>query len=131
MLITDPVADMLIRIKNAILAGKADLVMPSTKLKVNIAKLLVDSNYLNSYEVVEKQPQPELKLVLKYQDKTNVITDLKQVSKPGRRIYASAKKLPKVMNGYGISIISTSKGLVTDAQAKKLNVGGEVICKVW
>ncbi len=131
MLITDPVADMLIRIKNAILAGRADLVMPSTKLKVNIAKLLVDNNYLKSYEVVEKQPQSDLKLVLKYQDKTNVISEVKQVSKPGRRIYVPAGKLPRVMNGYGISIVSTSKGLVTDAQARKLNVGGEVLCKIW
>lgn len=131
MLITDPVADMLIRIKNAILAGRADLVMPSTKLKVNIAKLLVDNNYLKSYEVVEKQPQSDLKLVLKYQDKTNVISEVKQVSKPGRRIYVPAGQLPRVMSGYGISIISTSKGLVTDAQARKLNVGGEVLCKIW
>lgn len=131
MLITDPVADMLIRIKNAILAGKASLTMPCTKLKVNIAKLLVDNNYINSYEVVEKTPQSDLKIVLRYQEKTNVITGVKQISKPGRRIYAPADKMPRVMSGYGLSIISSSKGLVTDAQARKLNVGGEVLCQIW
>lgn len=131
MLITDPVADMLIRIKNAILAGRSSLIMPHSKLKANIASLLAESKYIESYEVIDKLPQPELKIILKYDGKNSVISGVKQISKPGRRIYTQAGKMPRVMNGYGITVVSTNKGVISGTQAKKLNVGGEVLCHIW
>ncbi len=131
MLITDPVADMIIRIKNAILAKKADLSMPHSKLKANMAKLLVNNNYIKSFKVIEKKPQSELSITLKYLGRDSVVTGVKQISKPGRRVYSEANKMPRVMGGHGIAIISTNKGVITAKQAHKLNVGGEVLCHIW
>lgn len=131
MLITDPVADMIIRIKNVVLAKKADLSMPHSKLKANIAKLLVDNNYIESFKVIEKKPQAELSITLKYLGKDSVVSGVKQISKPGRRVYSEAHKMPKVMGGHGVAIVSTNKGVMTGSQARKLNVGGEVLFQIW
>ena len=129
---TDPIADMLTRIRNASSVGHPSLEMPCSKLKLEIAKLLKAEGYINDYEVKKVGKFDHLRITLKYTpDKTPVITGLKKVSKPGLRIYAKAKKMPKVYDGLGIAIVSTNKGLLTDRKAKAENVGGEVLCYVW
>lgn len=137
MTVTDPIADMLARIRNAMMAGYPALEMPSSKLKVAIARILKDEGYIDGYRVVERQEQPRYRLViyLKYvgerRDRHPVITGLKRVSKPGRRVYTQAKDIPWVRSGMGIAILSTPKGVLTGQQARRLNVGGEVLCYVW
>lgn len=128
---TDPIADMLTRIKNALLARHKEVILPHSKIKEAIAQILVDNNYLESFEVIKQEPQSNLSLVLGYQDKWPKITGIKRVSKPGRRLYTSAGTIPTTLNGYGITIISTSKGLMTDKQAREKNVGGELLCQIW
>lgn len=137
MTVTDPIADMLARIRNAMMAGYPALEMPSSKLKVAIARILKDEGYIDGYRVVERQEQPRYRLViyLKYvgerRDRHPVITGLKRVSKPGRRVYTQAKDIPWVRSGMGVAILSTPKGVLTGQQARRLNVGGEVLCYVW
>lgn len=128
---TDPIADMLIRIKNALLARHKELVMPHSKVKESIAQILADNNYIESFKVTKQQPQSSITVVLGYQDKWPKITGVKRVSKPGRRLYTPVGKIPRTLNGYGITIVSTSKGLMTDKQARKNNVGGELLCQIW
>ena len=128
---TDPIADMLIRIKNALLAKHKEVVMPHSKMKEAIAKILVDNDYIKSFEVVEKKPQSDILVKLGYVGNLSKITDVKRVSKPGRRLYSTVDKIPATLNGYGITIVSTSKGLMTDKQARQKNVGGELLCQVW
>ncbi len=128
---TDPIADMMIRIKNALLVRHSQVIVPHSKLKEAVAKVLLENNYLEAVEVNPVKPQAELVLKLKYVGKLPAITDVKRVSKPGRRLYAPADKVPQALGGYGITIVSTSKGIVTDAEARKLNVGGEIMCQVW
>lgn len=128
---TDPIADMMIRIKNALLVRHSQVIVPHSKLKEAVAKVLLENNYLEAVEVKPLKPQAELVLKLKYVGKLPAITDVKRVSKPGRRLYAPADKVPQALGGYGITIVSTSKGIVTDAEARKLNVGGEIMCQVW
>ena len=127
---TDPIADMLTRIRNANQMRNATVSMPSSNLKAEIAKLLLEEGYIENYEV-SGEVKKELTITLKYVENERVITGLKRISKPGLRVQASVEKLPKVLNGMGIAIISTSKGLVTDAKARELGVGGEVVAYVW
>ncbi len=129
---TDPIADMLTRIRNANIVSHKEVEMPSSTLKVELAKLLKEEGYINSYEVTENGCFKTLKVELKYDEKSKpVISNLKRISKPGLRNYCKAKKLPQVLGGMGIAIVSTSKGLLTDRKAKKENVGGEILCYVW
>ena len=131
---TDPIADMLTRIRNANMVSLATVEMPSSKLKVELAKLLKSEGYVEDYSVVEKEGTSfkTLKIALKYDEKNKpVISNLKRVSRPGLRNYCKAKDIPQVLGGMGIAIISTSKGLLTDRKAKKENVGGEVLCFIY
>ncbi len=132
MTMTDPVADMLTRIRNANTAGHATVDIPASKIKKNIAEILVKEGYIKGYEIVEGEAQDTIRVAMKYgPDKTKVITGIKKISKPGLKVYAKADEVPKVLGGLGIAIISTSSGLITDKEARKLGVGGEVICYVW
>lgn len=128
---TDPISDMLARIKNALLAQHKEVVIPHSKVKEAIAKILADNKYIESFSVVDKKPQADLVLVLSYKGKLPVITEIKRISKPGRRLYTTVDKVPAALNGYGITIVSTSKGLLTDKEARQHNVGGELLCQVW
>ena len=131
-MMTDPISDMLIRIKNALMARHKTVVVPGSKLKLEIARILKDEGYIEDYRVVEEKPQMKIEIVLKYDDKKRpVIAGIKRVSKPGRRIYRGYKELPKVLDGMGIAIISTSQGIMTDHEARKRRLGGEVICEIW
>ena len=132
MQVTDVVADMLTRIRNANSEKHASVNVPASKLKKAIAQILLDEGYIQSYEVVEDGKQGIIKITLKYgAGKSRIISGLRRVSKPGLRIYASSADLPKVRNGLGIAIISTSKGLMTDKAARKAGIGGEVLAFVW
>jgi small subunit ribosomal protein S8 len=131
-MVNDPIADMLTRIRNACLVKHSQVVIPSSKLKVGIAKILADEGFIKSYTVTADQPQPKLILELKYVGRgQSVITGLERVSSPGRRIYTGYSEIPWVRSGLGISIVSTPKGLMTGRQAKREKVGGELLCTVW
>jgi small subunit ribosomal protein S8 len=131
MIIQDPIADMLTRIRNAQRLSKPEVGMPFSKQKAAIAKVLLDEGYIGDYKVDKEKPtQPKLVVVLKYFANKPVITKVQRVSRPGLRIYRPKAKLPKVMGGLGIAIVSTSKGLYTDRAARELGLGGEVICYV-
>jgi small subunit ribosomal protein S8 len=127
---TDPIADMLTRIRNAQMADKAAVTMPSSKLKVSIAKVLKDEGYIDDFAVRENGGLSELDIALKYYAGRPVIERIERVSKPGLRVYKGANDLPRVMNGLGIAIVSTPKGVMTDRKARAGNVGGEVLCVV-
>ena len=132
MQITDPVADMLTRIRNANTAKHESVDVPASNLKKAIAKILLDEGYIKSYEIVEDGTQGIIRIQLKYlAGKENVISGLRRVSKPGLRVYAGADELPRVLKGLGIAIISTSKGVMTDKAARANHVGGEVLAFVW
>lgn len=132
MQITDPIADMLTRIRNANASKHESVDVPASNIKKEIARILLDEGYIAGYEVIEDGLQGVIKITLKYgANKQKVISGLKRVSKPGLRVYASKEDLPKVLRGLGIAIISTSKGMMTDKQARKENVGGEVLAFVW
>ena len=132
MSMTDPIADMLTRIRNANQVSHPTVEMPSSKLKVQLAKLLKEEGYITDYEVKEVGKFKVLNITLKYDSKNKpIITKLERISKPGLRNYSKAKNLPKVLGGMGIAIVSTSKGLLTDRKARKENLGGEVICYVY
>ena len=131
MQMSDVIADMLTRIRNANDAKHATVDIPASNMKKAIADILVNEGYISSYTVVEDGKQGIIRVTLKYIGKQKVLQGLRRVSKPGLRIYAGAEDMPKVMNGLGIAIVSTSKGIMTDKQARKENVGGEVIAFVW
>lgn len=132
MVVTDPIADMLTRIRNAITAKHDVVEIPTSKTKVAIAEILQQEGYVASYEVIEKELQNTIKVVLKYGHKgEKVITGLKRISKPGLRVYAKSSELPKVLNGLGIAIVSTSKGIMTEKHARANNLGGEVLAFIW
>jgi small subunit ribosomal protein S8 len=132
MSMSDPLADMLTRIRNAVMAKFDSVEMPTSTVKVNVAKVLKAEGYINNYQVIPGDVQNILKIDLKYGPaKEPVITGIKRVSKPGLRKYAKADAIPNVLNGLGVAIISTSKGVVTDRAARALNAGGEIICEVW
>jgi small subunit ribosomal protein S8 len=130
---TDPIADMLTRIRNANKARFKTVNIHISQMNINIAKVLKKAGYINTYDKVKNEKgQQMLEIILKYPDtKRTVITNIKRVSKPGRRVYVASDSIPKVLNGFGISILSTSSGVITDAEARELNVGGEVLCNVW
>ena len=129
-MLSDPISDMLTRIRNAYMAGKRNIVLPSSKIKASIANILKNNGYVG--EIKESgDKKKELTITLLYKDKKPAIQNVKRVSKPGRRIYASVSELPTVLNGYGIAIISTSTGIMTNRDAKKQKIGGEIICEVY
>ncbi|MBF0433102.1 MAG: 30S ribosomal protein S8 [Fibrobacteria bacterium] len=128
---SDPIADLLTRIRNALMAGKPSVDVPSSNLKRDILKIFVEEGFIKKFVIVDDGKQGIIKIMLKYHDSAPVINGLQKVSTPGRRNYSGAKQIPKVLNGLGMAIVSTSKGVVTDKVARKLNCGGEVLCKVW
>jgi small subunit ribosomal protein S8 len=127
----DPIADMIIRIKNAHMAGHERVQVPHSNLKEAIAVILDQENYIESMEVLETSPQKTIDIELKYIGRTPVITEVRRISKPGRRVYESSGRIPKSLGGYGLTIVTTSKGVMTDKEARKQNVGGEVLCQIW
>ena len=132
MVVNDPIADMLTRIRNAQIARHDSVTIPASNMKKAIAKILLDEGYIKSVENVADGLQGSIKITLKYQDKKQpVIVGLKRISKPGLRVYATCEELPKVLGGLGIAIISTSKGLMTDKEARKNAIGGEVLAYIW
>ena len=130
---TDPIADFLTRIRNAILAGHKVVEAPASNLKKDIAKILYDKGYILSYKFIDDNLQGTIKIALKYHPKSKIsaIKSIERASRPGLRKYSAAAELPRVLNGLGVAIISTSQGLMTDKEARKLNVGGEVLCYVY
>ena len=132
MHITDPIADMLTRIRNANSAKHDTVDIPASKIKKAIAQILVDEGYIKAYKIIDDDKQGVIRVSLKYgEGKSQVITGLRRVSKPGLRIYSNVEDMPKVMKGLGVAIISTSKGIMTDREARKQNVGGEVLAFIW
>ena len=132
MIVTDPFADMLTRIRNAQTARHETVNVPDSKTKRAIANILLNEGYISNVEVIEDKIQNEIKITLKYaENNKKVMSGLKRISKPGLRVYAGVDELPRVLNGLGIAIISTSKGIVTDREARKLGLGGEVLAYVW
>lgn len=132
MTMTDPIADMLTRIRNANVVKHETVDVPASNMKKELARILLEEGFVRGYDVIEDGKQGIIRIQLKYgQTGERVISGLKRISKPGMRVYAANQEIPKVLNGLGISIISTSKGIITDRQARKENVGGEVICYVW
>ena len=137
MAINDPIADMLTRIRNGVLAGHMLVAMPSSKLKVEIAKIMKDEGYLEGFEIVESEQstQKVLRLKIKYvgerRARRPVISGVERVSKPGRRVYTGKQNIPWVLSGIGVAILSTPKGVMTGTRARQLGVGGEILCKVW
>lgn len=132
MTMTDPIADMLTRIRNANMVKHETVDVPASNMKKELARILLEEGFIRGYDVIEDGKQGIIRIQLKYgQAGEKVITGLKRISKPGMRVYAAKEELPKVLNGLGISIISTSKGILTDKQARNEGVGGEVICYVW
>lgn len=131
-MMTDPIADMLTRIRNALSARKKVISLPASRMKLEIVRILKEEGYIEDYRYIDEKPQAKIEIVLKYDEqKRPVISGLRRVSKPGRRIYLGYKKLPRVMDGLGIAIVSTSQGIMTDHEARKRKVGGEVICEIW
>lgn len=132
MSVSDPVADFLTCIRNAIGAKHRKVDVPSSRMKAEIAKVLLRERFINNFKTIEDTRQGVLRLYLKYtNDETSVITDLKRVSKPGRRVYVGKDRVPRVMGGLGISVLSTSRGLMTDREARDAGLGGEIVCQVW
>jgi small subunit ribosomal protein S8 len=132
MSMTDPIADMLTRIRNANIVGHERVEIPASKLKEQIARILYEEGYIRNYRFIEDGKQGILRLYLKYgENNEKVITQLKRISKPGRRVYVGQGKLPRVLGGLGIAILSTSQGIMTASQCRKSGVGGELLCHVW
>jgi small subunit ribosomal protein S8 len=132
MTLTDPIADFISRIKNAVRLGKESIDIPSSKVKESIAHLLKEKSYISHVEVLSKGARKTLRLSMKFIGKRkSAITDIVRVSRPGRRIYVGATKIPRVQSGYGVCVVSTPKGIMDDVSARKANVGGEILCRVW
>ena len=135
MTTSDPIADMLTRIRNAQIMGHPGVRLPSSKIKAAIAKILKDEGFIEDYHVTQERPQPQLVVKLKYvgerRERRSVITGLRRVSKPGHRVYARASEIPWVQSGAGVAVLSTPKGVLTGQQARRLGVGGEVLCYIW
>jgi small subunit ribosomal protein S8 len=134
-MMTDPIADMLTRIRNAITVGHTSVVFPSSKLKLAVLSILKEQGFIQNYDVIPDRPQPKIRVWLKYvgerKERQSAISGLRRVSKPGCRVYVGHKEIPWVLSGVGIAILSTPKGILTDRQARKMAVGGEVMCYVW
>ena len=131
MSLNDPIGDMLARIKNSLLRNHKKVGLPSSNFKTKIAEVLKNEGYINNYEVTKNENKSTLEIELKYHSGSPVISTIQRVSKPGRRIFSSAESLPKINNGLGIAIVSTPKGVMTDVDARKQKIGGEIICKVF
>ncbi|MBK7498474.1 MAG: 30S ribosomal protein S8 [Ignavibacteriales bacterium] len=131
MPVTDPISDFLLRIRNASKAKKLRVEIPASKMKQGLAEILKKESFIHDYSIVEDSKQNVIKIQLKYRDGSSAITGMKRISKPGLRIYKDATELPRVLNGLGTAIISTSKGLMTDKEARSQSAGGEVICYIW
>jgi small subunit ribosomal protein S8 len=132
MPVTDPISDMLTRIRNGLIVRKSFVLVPSSKIKVALAQILLEEGYIQGYEVTKERPQPNIRIWLKYDDKRRpVVTGLKRVSRPGRRVYKGKRDLPWVLSGLGVAIVSTPKGVMTGRQARRQGVGGEILCYVW
>ena len=137
MAVNDPIADMLTRIRNAVMSGQVLVAMPSSKMKMEIAKILKDEGYIESFELVDNENPTRrvLRLKVKYvgerRERRAVISGLERISKPGRRIYTKKQNIPWVLSGIGVAILSTPKGVMTGARARQLGVGGEILCKIW
>jgi len=132
MTMTDPIADMLTRIRNANTVGHATVEIPASKMKKSIAGILTEEGYIKGFDIIDDSKQGTIKIQMKYgADKERVISGIKKISKPGLKVYAKSDEVPRVLGGLGIAIISTSSGIISDKEARKLGVGGEVICYVW
>jgi len=131
MTVTDPIADMLTRIRNAIMAGHDAVLIPSSKIKLAVTKILKEEGFIERYEILKGQPAPMIKIRLKYTDDQPAILGLERVSKPSLRVYVEKRQIPRVYGGLGISILSTSKGIMTGQEAWRQHLGGEIICYVW
>ncbi len=132
MAMTDPVADMLARIRNATVAKHSKVDIPASRMKISLAKILKSEGYIKNYKVLKDQSHGVLRIYIKYDEANQgVIAGLKRLSKPGRRVYVKKKDIPVVLNGMGIAVLSTSKGILTDREARKQNVGGELLCSLW
>ena len=129
--VTDTIADMLTRIRNANSMGYSDVTVPASKLKIEILRVLKEEGYISNYEKIEDEKQGMISITLKYVNKTSVIKGLKRISKPGLKVYAKRNELPKVLNGLGVAIVSTSGGVMSDREARQKNLGGEVLAFVW
>jgi small subunit ribosomal protein S8 len=129
---TDPIADLLTRVRNGLMLRKSFVLVPSSNMKVAVAKVLLEEGFIQGYEVTDERPQPNLRIWLKYDEKRrSVVTGLLRVSKPGRRVYKGKRELPWVLSGLGIAIVSTPKGIMTGRDARRQGVGGEILCYVW
>ena len=132
MVVSDPIADMLTRIRNAVMARHDSLAMPASKMKLSIARILKEEGFISDYEVVRGKPERFIKIYLRYyEDKKSVISGMKRVSKPGLRVYVQRNEIPRVYGGIGIAIVSTAKGLKTGHQAWRMGSGGELLCYIW
>lgn len=131
MTIIDPIADMLTRIRNAVMARHETVLVPSSKMKLAIVKILKEEGFINGYEVLKGKPQPMIRIYLKYTNDQPAILGLERVSKPGLRVYTEAREIPRVYGGLGIAILSTSKGIMTGQEAWRRRIGGEILCYVW
>ena len=131
MVMTDPIADMLTRIRNAIQRKHATVLVPASKLKIEILRVLKEEGYISDFVKIEDEKQGMISITLKYVNKTSVIKGLKRISKPGLKVYAKRNELPKVLNGLGVAIVSTSGGVMSDREARQKNLGGEVLAFVW
>ncbi|OQA46293.1 MAG: 30S ribosomal protein S8 [Chloroflexi bacterium ADurb.Bin325] len=131
-MVNDPIADMLARIRNGMLVRHKQVVVPGSKVKVALARILKDEGFIKDFEVTKDTPQPQLRVVLKYdRDRKSIVTGMKRVSRPGRRVYVKRSEIPWVLSGLGIAILSTPQGIMSDQKARRLGLGGEVLCYVW
>jgi small subunit ribosomal protein S8 len=131
-MVSDPIADMLTRIRNGIMTRQKQVVVPGSKVKVALARILKEEGFIRDFEVTKDVPQPQLRIVLKYdRDRHPVITGLRRVSKPGRRVYVKQSKIPWVLSGLGVAVMSTPQGIMTGQRARRMGFGGEVLCYVW
>jgi small subunit ribosomal protein S8 len=130
-MVTDPIADLLTRVRNAAMARHDSVLMPASKMKIAMAKILKDEGFISDFSIVKGEPQRMIKIALKYIDKKPAFIGLERVSKPGLRVYSGKQEIPRVYGGLGISILSTSKGIMTGQEAWKKNLGGEILCYVW
>ncbi len=131
MNMTDPIADMLTRIRNAIMARHTRVLIPASKMKLSIARILKEEGYIKDFDIIKDNPQGTIRITLKYVDKRPVLTQLKRVSRPGLRVYTNRDDIPRVRGGIGTTIISTPQGLMTGRRAYQLGLGGEVVCYIW
>jgi small subunit ribosomal protein S8 len=131
-MVTDPISDMLTRIRNAVAVGHERVIMPSSKMKVRIAQILVDEGFIDRYEVTGEGPHSQLQIELRYGNRRQpAIEGLRRISRPGHRVYRGSRELPRVRGGLGVAVVSTSQGLMPDREARRRRLGGEIVCEVW